>query len=41
MSMLFDALYNQAKSVINPRKLSASAEAGGVGAALLSERGRV
>jgi cytidine deaminase len=39
--MTFDALYNQAKSVLNPRKLSASAEAGGVGAAILSESGRV
>lgn len=39
--MTFDELYSQAKSVLNPRKLSDSAEAGGVGAALLSESGKV
>ncbi len=39
--MTFDELYIQAKSVLNPRKLSDSAEAGGVGAALLSESGKV
>jgi cytidine deaminase len=39
--MTFDELYQAAKSVLNPRKLSASAEAGGVGAALLSDSGRV
>jgi cytidine deaminase len=39
--MSFDELYNQAKSVLNPRRLSEYAEAGGVGAALLSESGRV
>ena len=39
--MSFDELYIQAKSVLNPRKLSDSAEAGGVGAALLSESGKV
>jgi cytidine deaminase len=37
----FDALYNQAKSVINPRQLSKYAEAGGVGAAILSASGVV
>jgi cytidine deaminase len=37
--MAFDELYDAAKSVINPRKLSGSAEAGGVGAALLSDSG--
>lgn len=39
--MTFDELYIQAKSVLNPRKLSDAAEAGGVGAALLSESGKV
>ena len=39
--MTFDELYIQAKSVLNPRKLSDSAEAGGVGAALLSESGKI
>lgn len=37
----FDNLYFHAKSVLNPRRLSEDAEAGGVGAALLSESGRV
>ena len=41
MSMTFDELYEKARSVINPRKLSESAEAGGVGAAVLTESGRV
>lgn len=39
--MTFDELYQAAKSVLNPRKLSAYAEAGGVGAALLSAGGKV
>ncbi|WP_148868055.1 cytidine deaminase family protein [Thermosediminibacter litoriperuensis] len=39
--MTFDELYKKAKSVINPRKLSEYAEAGGVGAALLAESGNV
>lgn len=39
--MTFDELYQQAKAVLNPRKLSASAEAGGVGAALLSASGKL
>lgn len=39
--MTFDELYEKAKSVINPRKLSEYAEAGGVGAAILSESGNV
>lgn len=39
--MEFDELYQQAKSVLNPRRLSEVAEAGGVGAALLTEAGRV
>jgi cytidine deaminase len=39
--MNFDELYQAAKSVLNPRRLSSDAEAGGVGAALLSESGKV
>lgn len=39
--MTFDELYRQAKAVLNPRKLSEFAEAGGVGAALLTASGRV
>lgn len=39
--MVFEALYAQARAVINPRKLSDYAEAGGVGAALLSASGQV
>jgi cytidine deaminase len=39
--MTFDELYEAAKSVLNPRRLSEYAEAGGVGAALLSESGRL
>jgi cytidine deaminase len=41
MSMGFDELYKKAISVINPRMLSESAEAGGVGAAILAESGNV
>ena len=37
----FDELYEKAKSVLNPRRLSDMAEAGGVGAAILSESGAV
>ena len=37
----FDELYQKAKSVLNPRKLSSDAEAGGVGAALLTESGNI
>jgi cytidine deaminase len=39
--MTFDELYNCAKAVLNPRRLSPEAEAGGVGAALLSDSGAV
>lgn len=39
--MNFDELYQRAKSVIHPRRLSDEAEAGGVGAALLTESGAV
>jgi len=41
ISMTFDELYKKAKSVINPRQLSEDAEAGGVGAAILTESGNV
>lgn len=41
MSTTFDELYQQAKSVIKPRKLSEFAEAGSVGAAILAESGKV
>jgi cytidine deaminase len=41
MSVSFDELYAQAKSVLNPRRLSSHAEAGGVGAALLAANGKV
>lgn len=37
----FEDLYAAAKAVLNPRRLSGSAEAGGVGAALLSASGAV
>jgi cytidine deaminase len=40
-TMTFDELYLSAKSVLNPRRLSSEAEAGGVGAALLSDSGKV
>jgi cytidine deaminase len=39
--MTFDELYTRAKAVLNPRRLSPEAEAGGVGAALLSNSGAV
>ncbi|MFB6366068.1 cytidine deaminase [Paenibacillus elgii] len=39
--MTFDELYMKAKSVINSRKLSEYASAGGVGAAILSESGKI
>lgn len=39
--MTHNELYEQAKSVINPRRLSPEADAGGVGAALLTEDGSV
>jgi len=39
--MGFEALYEKAKAVLNPRRLSETAEAGGVGAALLTESGTV
>jgi cytidine deaminase len=39
--MTFDELYQRARAVVNPRRLSDEAESGGVGAALLTEQGRV
>jgi cytidine deaminase len=39
--MQFDELYGLAKSVINPRKISECAEAGEVGAAILTKSGNV
>lgn len=39
--MNFDELYKIAKSVANPRKLSEYADAGGVGAAILTDKGNV
>jgi len=39
--MTFNELYEAAKGVIHPRKLSESAEAGGVGAAILTDSGKV
>jgi len=41
MSASFDELYAQAKAVLNPRRLSSQAEAGGVGAAILAANGKV
>ncbi len=41
MYMTFDELYEKAKSVIDPRRISEYAEAGGVGAAILAESGNV
>lgn len=39
--MDFDLLYEHAKRVINPWKLSDTADSGGVGAAILTESGNV
>ncbi len=39
--VIFDELCVRARSVLNPRRLSAEAEAGGVGAALLSDSGAI
>ena len=39
--MEFEELYEKAKAVLNPRRLSPEAEAGGVGAALLAESGKI
>jgi len=37
----FDELYENAKRVLNPRRLSESVEVGGVGSALLTDKGNV
>lgn len=37
----FEELYQRARSVVNPRRLSRHAEAGGVGAAILAESGSI
>lgn len=37
----FETLYKRAQAVLNPRRLSEHAEAGGVGAALLADDGQV
>jgi cytidine deaminase len=39
--MTFDELYQHAKSVVNPRRLSSASDAGGVGAALLTNSGKI
>ncbi len=39
--MTFEDLYQRARAVVNPRRLSAEAESGGVGAALLTDQGNV
>jgi len=41
MNTTFDQLYKKAKSVINPRRISERAEAGGVGAAILAVNGNI
>lgn len=41
MDIDFEELYKLAKAVLNPRRLSEEAEAGGVGAAILAENGEV
>ncbi len=41
MADIFDELYQKARAVVNPRRLSAEAKAGEVGAALLSENGKI
>ena len=39
--MTFEDLCQRARAVVNPRRLSAEAESGGVGAALLTDQGNV
>ncbi len=41
LDIAFDELYERARSVVNPRRLSETAEAGGVGAAILTASGSV
>lgn len=38
---IWEELYNRAKSVINPRTVSPFIEAGGVGAAILTDKGNI
>jgi cytidine deaminase len=41
MTVSFNELLTKARAVVNPRRLSKDAEAGGVGAALLAANGKV
>jgi cytidine deaminase len=41
MPIRFEQLYQKAKSVLDPRRLTEYAEVGGVGAAILAENGKV
>jgi len=41
MEKVWEELYQAAKSVMNPRKISAYVDAGGVGAAILSKSGKI
>lgn len=41
MNEIWDILYNEAKKVLNPRKISEMIEAGGVGAAVESVSGKI
>lgn len=41
MEKIWDELYNAAKKVLNPRKISSIIEAGGVSAAIESETGKI
>ena len=41
MEKIWDELYNAAKKVLNPRKISSIIEAGGVSAAIEAESGKI
>lgn len=41
MDKIWNELYNEAKKVLNPRKISTLIEAGGVSAAILAESGKI
>lgn len=41
MDKIWNELYNEAKKVLNPRKISTWIEAGGVAAAILAESGKI
>ena len=41
MDKIWNELYNEAKKVLNPRKISTWMEAGGVAAAILAESGKI